>query len=387
MRAFLVAFLLAGGAAMMAVPAPAAAQLSAGVVLDRDGLRHVHLAVGQVFGVPVQTVSRYHPGWIGHDELPVVYLVAREAGVSPAVVLALREAGWSWIQITDHLRIDPYLFVRHLPTYGPPYGVAHGYWRKPGRRHLHRLSDRLIIDYVNVYFWSVAHRRPVTEVIIVRERYPTWIHYVHVEAPRVRFQEPPRTRTVWWNEPASAAPPVAPRPAQPRGTAPVNVPAAGNRAAPQPGSAARVENAPAAARGQAPAPAPSAARGPATGPAPQATARGPASVPAPSSARGQASHPAPAASRSTATPLPPSAGRGQAPAPSPAAARPAASRPGGTTSPAPAASRPTAGAPAARPAAAPRPASAPTRAAPPPASARGQGAARTPPAGRGSGGG
>jgi hypothetical protein len=432
MRRLMMGLFLAGGVAggllLLAHPTPASAQVSAGVVLDRDGLRHFHLALGNVYGVPVQTVTRYHPSWIEHDELPVVYLVAREARVSPDVVLALRHAGWSWIEITDHLRVDPYVFVAHLPRYGPPYGVAHGYWRKPSRSQLRRLSDRRVIEYVNVHFWSVAYHRPVTEIIVVRERYPSWTHFVRVEAPRVRFQEPPQTRTVWWNE----SPQASPRPAQPR-AAPQAAPARGNAPAASRGQApARAQTAPAPARGNTGG---AATGGTARGAAPPAAGNGraPAATPAPNTARGGAATPAPAQARSapttvpsngrTTTGAPPAANRNQPPAASrapaapttrsqpPAAARtqpPAARAPAGPASArgnapapargsAPAAARGNAPAPARAPAP-----SAPARSQPPaasrapassPAPARGAAPARSsggaaqasPPAGRGSG--
>lgn len=356
MRRFMVGWLVAGMSALaltlLSPPAPVSAQLSAGVVLDRDGLRHFHLALGHVYGLPVQTVHQYHPAWVGYDELPVVYLLAREAWVSPDVVLALRQAGWSWIEIADHLRVDPYIFVAHLPAYGPPHGVARGYWRKPSRRQLRRLSDRLVIEYVNLHFWSVVHRRPVTEIIVIRERYPTWTHYVRVEAPRVRFQEPPQTRTAWWNEPPQAQP----RPAQPRqGAAP--------QAAPS-----RVTQ-PAPARGQAPARSAAPARGqtPTTAPAP---ARGQAPSTSPAPARGQAPAQTTAPARGQTPTTVPAPARGQAPATIPAPARQQSAPAQARTAPLGARTSPPAPAARNQPAAASRSQPAPAARTQPPAATR-----------------
>jgi hypothetical protein len=290
-------------------PAPASAQFQAGVVIDRDGIRHFHLAIGHYYGYPVQTVTRWHPSWLHPDELPVVYLLAHQARVSPDVVIALRQQGWSWLDITYHLRVDPAIYVTYLPAYGPPYGVAHGYWRKPPRSHLRRLSDRQIIDYVNVVFWANLHHRPVTEVIVIRERAPSWTHFARVEAPRIRYQEPAR----------AAPPPVqsAPRPAQPR-------PAAQAPAAQAP--AARTP-APAATRAPTTS-APAANRAPTTPP--------PAANRAPPPAANRAPTPAPTANRAPA----PAANR--APTPTPAASR--APAPAANRTPPPAAARPPAAA-------------------------------------------
>jgi hypothetical protein len=141
---------VAMGLALAVSACGARGQTHVGVGMDRDGLSHFEMAVGDYYGAPVGAV----PGYIHPDELPVVYLLAREAGVSPDVVIALREQGWSWMDITYHLGVDPYLYVRRLPR-------QRGYWGYPGRYYGY-LTDRHIIDYVNLVFWADYHRRPVT---------------------------------------------------------------------------------------------------------------------------------------------------------------------------------------------------------------------------------
>jgi hypothetical protein len=150
-------------------------QVYTGGGVDHGGLTHIQMAIGDVYGMPVD----YVPSYIYPDELPVVYLLAREAGVSPEVVMALREQGWSWMDITYHLGVDPYLYVAHLPR-------QRGYWGYPGRNYAY-LTDRHIIDYVNLALWASYHRRPVTQIIVIRQRVPTWTYYVHYHAPRVVY--------------------------------------------------------------------------------------------------------------------------------------------------------------------------------------------------------
>jgi hypothetical protein len=171
---------VAMGLALAVSACGARGQTHVGVGMDRDGLSHFEMAVGDYYGVPVGAV----PGYIHPDELPVVYLLAREAGVSPDVVIALREQGWSWMDITYHLGVDPYLYVRRLPR-------QRGYWGYPGRYYGY-LTDRHIIDYVNLVFWADYHRRPVTQIIVIRQRVPTWAFYVRYHAPRVVFVHTPR---------------------------------------------------------------------------------------------------------------------------------------------------------------------------------------------------
>jgi len=325
--------------------APSAqAQVQAGVVIDRDGLRSIHLAVGQVYGVPVTRVAHYAPTWLHPEELPVIYLVAREARVSPEIVIALREQGWSWVDITYHLGISPGIFVAHLPTrIGPPYGHAHGYWRKRGRSHYRYLTDRHVVDYVNVYLWAQYHRRPVTEVIIVRERYGDWMRFAR--SPSWRAAPPPRATAVQ-GIPSDRGRTAEPRQAVPRAGAP-----APSRAAPAPDRARPAPSRAAPAPSRA-APAPSRAA-----PAPSRAAPAPSRpAPAPSRAAPEPSRAAPAPSRATpapsrATPAPSRA----APAPSRAAPAPSRAAP----APSRAAPAPSRAAPAPS-----RAAPAPSRAAP-----------------------
>jgi hypothetical protein len=233
-------FLFLFGVGFSAVSAEG--QWSGSVVFDRDGLRSLHLAVGSHYGVSPTSVSRSSPSWLHPDELPVVYLVASEARISPSVVISLREMGWSWIEIARELRVSPAIFVAGLPRRGP---LAHraGYWRPRSPHELWRLSDWEIIDFVNLTFWAQVHRRPVEHVVVIRQTVPTWVHYITLPAPRTvvlvqqvvqtqYVQAPPRvvvpavqvsggggavnqhsTGTV------VQSPPVSARPAQPRPTA------------------------------------------------------------------------------------------------------------------------------------------------------------------------
>jgi hypothetical protein len=159
--------------AAIAAPAPLAAQAPAGSAYDE--YEEYGVAVGEFYGTRVERAPR----WIDPDELPVIYLLAREARVSPNVIIALRERGWSWIDITYELGVDPYLYVDRLP-------YSTGYWRRYSSWELRYLTDRHIIDYVNLLFWADYHRRPITQVIVIRERVPTWRNYV-------RYHAPPRT--------------------------------------------------------------------------------------------------------------------------------------------------------------------------------------------------
>jgi hypothetical protein len=163
-------------AALAAVMTPAAeAQVRTGPVSDYEYYDDYELAVGEYYGTRPGRI----PGWIDPDELPVIYLLAREARVSPEIIIALRERGWSWIDITYHLGVDPYVYVSRMP-------YTTGYWRRYSAWELRYLTDRHIIDFVSAMFWADYHRRPLRQVIVIRERVPAWRYYV-------RYHSPPRT--------------------------------------------------------------------------------------------------------------------------------------------------------------------------------------------------
>ncbi len=182
---------------VLLLPTPAEAQLRGGVVFDRDGLRALHIAIGEVYRTPIREVQRWGPSRIHPDELPVVYFLSHEARVSPETVIALRERGWSWMEVTGHLGLSPNLFVRHLPRTGPPFGRAHGYWARHSRQ-AHRLSDREIVDYVHLALWSQYHRQPVERVIRIRDDRGSWAgvsHYVGTTRQPAQTSPGPPART------------------------------------------------------------------------------------------------------------------------------------------------------------------------------------------------
>jgi hypothetical protein len=253
------------------------AQVGVGVGFDSDGLSHFQLAIGDHYGMPVGHV----PAYLDPEELPIVYLLAREARVHPEVVMALRERGWTWLDITYHLGVDPYLYVHRLP-------YDYGYWGRPARRDFRYLTDRHIVDYVNLFFWADYYRRPVTQVIVIRHRTPTWV-YVARHAPTIvvvntpRYYNPPpvwrgarwaQPRTSSWTQPAGRITdgPVG------RAAADVTRPATPTRTA-VPATGAQRTTAPAATeRGTAAPSRPAAA--PVTRPAAQPTPTRPAAQPA-----------------------------------------------------------------------------------------------------------
>lgn len=174
------AFAVALALALLGAATGAEAQVRTTVVLDRDGLRYFHLAVGDYYGHPYRTVTRIHSRYLHPDEIPVVFFIAREAWVSPDRVVALRAGGWSWWDISMHLGVRREAFAALLPRrVGPPYGVAHGYWARRDVRRIRHLSDREIVDWVNLHFLTGYYGVAPERIIYLRD---VGYNYVQVQA-------------------------------------------------------------------------------------------------------------------------------------------------------------------------------------------------------------
>jgi hypothetical protein len=120
-----------------------------------------HVDVGIHFGVPQREVIVVREQRVPDYELPVVFLMARHARVAPAVIVDLRLGGMQWWDIAARYRVGPEVF--YVPA-GPPYGKAHGYWKK------HRMTDAEMIDCANVRFLSEYHRVPPDRIYAMRSR-------------------------------------------------------------------------------------------------------------------------------------------------------------------------------------------------------------------------
>lgn len=154
---------------LAATPA-SAQQVDVGASFGPEGLDAFYLSVGEHYGVPVSRVA--HVGtYVPAYEVPVVYSVAHHAHVEPAVVLDLRRAGRSWMDITLHFGLSPEIYYVPLAVDpGPPYGNAYGYYKKRPRARWKtiRLADDDVVNLVNLRF--LADRHHVKPERIVRMR-------------------------------------------------------------------------------------------------------------------------------------------------------------------------------------------------------------------------
>jgi hypothetical protein len=108
---------------------------------------------------------------LGEADFLVALHVARATGMDLSVVVAWRRGGMSWDAITRRCKRDGRIYYVELPpeATGPPYGRAHGHWR----RHPHsdiRLTDEEIRELVLVRSVADHCKLPCGEVIRLRVR-------------------------------------------------------------------------------------------------------------------------------------------------------------------------------------------------------------------------
>jgi hypothetical protein len=112
------------------------------------------LAVAGHFNMPAHEVTILGDWPLPADEIPVVLFLARRSGVSPEAVVALRESGQPWADLTRRYRITP--AALHIPIGDDaPAGMLAGAYDQYRSLPLAQwdavqLSDSEIIGLVNI---------------------------------------------------------------------------------------------------------------------------------------------------------------------------------------------------------------------------------------------
>ena len=148
---------------------PAAAQTAVSV---NARVGDFHVAVANYYHVPEREVVVVRERRISDDDLPVVFFIAREARVPVARVIALREQGRSWWNISVGFGLRPdvyYVPVAYAP--GPPYGRAYGHYKKPKKQwNTIVLADDDVVNMVHLRFLSEHYGIPPERVMEARSR-------------------------------------------------------------------------------------------------------------------------------------------------------------------------------------------------------------------------
>lgn len=126
-------------------------------------------AVAEFFNLPASEIAILGDWDISADEIPVVLFVARRAGVSPEALVALRDGGQGWSELSERYEVGPAAF--HVPVRddAPAGRLADAYARfrstPVGEWSTIRLSDYEIVALVNVRVISQSLRLPAERVL------------------------------------------------------------------------------------------------------------------------------------------------------------------------------------------------------------------------------
>ncbi len=164
MRAFVLAASIMTAAAFSS---HATAQMSVGVSVgdgDRNGF---YLAIGHYYRVPERDVVVLRDRHIRDEEMPVVFYFAEHARVRPSVIIALREDGYTWMDIALRYRLHPSLF--YDPFFARPNG--RGAYRSGRVWGSMRYNDDDFIHFCNVRFLSRHYRYSPEQIMHMRSQH------------------------------------------------------------------------------------------------------------------------------------------------------------------------------------------------------------------------
>ncbi len=181
---------------VVALPQGYAKNVDLGVSISDGKVRSFYLAIGDYFRAPEEEIiiiKKRYPV-IVEDELPVLFLIVREARVSPDIVIRLRQGGYSWVEIMLRFGLRPEVVFERYVIYGPPYGKAWGHRKHPKRKIV--LTDYDIIVLSNVKFISEYYQEPPEVVIKYKERHPRFVdvHYLVYEEKKGKKKEKEKKR-------------------------------------------------------------------------------------------------------------------------------------------------------------------------------------------------
>ena len=174
----------------------ATAQVEMGVSITEEGLKSFYLAVGDYYKVPEREVVLIRKRRMPDDEIPVVFFIARSAGVSPATIIELRLGGKSWMDITFHFGLTAGIYyVEVQEVKGPPYGKAYGYFKKTPRKQWKKivLADDDVVNLVNLKFVSEHFGYSAGEVIKMRAKGKSFVG-IHDKMRKAKKQQEEKTK-------------------------------------------------------------------------------------------------------------------------------------------------------------------------------------------------
>jgi hypothetical protein len=150
----------------------AQAQVQFGVSGGSNGISNFYLAIGDYYKVPQTQVTVIRERRIPDDQIPVVLFIAQRSHRTPADVMELRSAGFSWMEVALRCGLNPEVFYVQINDARGPYGNAYGYYKKYKKNQWRRirLNDNDIVNFVNLRFISEHYRATPDEVVVMRSK-------------------------------------------------------------------------------------------------------------------------------------------------------------------------------------------------------------------------
>lgn len=155
------------------------AEVNIGVKADESGIKEFYLAIGDHYKAPEKEVVIVREKGIPDDDLPVVFFIARSAGIPPIAVIKLRLDGRSWMDITFHYGLTAAIYyVEVKEVKGPPYGKAYGHFKKKSKKDWKtiKLVDADIVNFVNLRFLSEHYGHSPDEIISMRSKGESFVN-------------------------------------------------------------------------------------------------------------------------------------------------------------------------------------------------------------------
>ena len=149
------------------------ADVNVGLSISDGIIKGFYLAIGEHYKVAQKEVIVVKERKVPDEELPVIFFLAQRAGVTPEVIIKLRLGGKTWMEISSHFGLSAGIFyvpIKKIP--GPPYGKAYGHFKnkKKNKWGTIKLTDREIVDLVNLKFITEHYEYSVEDVIKMREQ-------------------------------------------------------------------------------------------------------------------------------------------------------------------------------------------------------------------------
>ena len=161
LRALRTLFVLAVSAALFVSPAAAIdVDWFGGITLSDGNRTYLNISAAHFGSDRDETVTTARRLHYPERDLPVLLFLAAESGKSLRFVLDLRLGGLSWWEIRARLGVPPERVIVVLPRDpGPPYGKAHGYYKKhpKGQKTEVVLTDTEFADWVGVRVLSKSY--------------------------------------------------------------------------------------------------------------------------------------------------------------------------------------------------------------------------------------